>query len=562
MASRREGAGDGSEKVNRLSKAVVLASAFFLAAVLSCGGEGGVPNVLVDSTADTDSRDGVVTLREAILLVTGELAVTDLDSGEADNVNERPGSKSSDSITFDASVFPISDGGTISLASPLPTLSTGFDTIDGSQAGVLVDGGNQAFECFTIASAENAIKGLQIQNCLVGVMINPGAEGNIIGGSAAEEGNVISANDEGIVIGGTDADNNMVKGNYIGVDASGSGPLGNRNGVHIQPEAQGNIIGGSEPGDRNIVSGNKGVGILITGSANTVIGNYIGTDATGTAAISNRMEGVWIAPGAHDNVIGGSTAGERNVISGNELFGLSMSGADVTGNVVKGNYVGVDATGTVGLRNAHGLVLSDGPRDNVIGGSAPGEGNVISGNGTGVLIRGSDTSDNVIVGNYIGTDPSGSEPLPNAVGIWILKGAHDNTVGGLGPGDGNLISANHTAGVHVEGSNTIGNTIRGNSIHSNSRRGIDNTDGGNRELEPPTITSVSPVTGSACPNCTVDVYSDPQDEGELYEGSALADADGSFVFEGEPAGLNVTATATDAEGNTSMFSDPFPAGRR
>ena len=545
-------------KVTGLAKVAVLLAVLVLSAGISCGGEEAPSTIAVDSTADTDSRDGVLTLREAILLASGELAVADLDSGEADNVGKRVGPDSRDTIVFDPSVFPAS-GGTISLAAPLPSLSTGSDSIDGSQASVTIDGVNQSFECMVIGSNDNAVKGLEIKNCLVGVMIRPGAQGNVIGGSATEEGNVISANDESIVIGGAGADGNVVKGNLIGVDASGSSPLNNRNGVHIHAEARANLIGGSNPGDRNIISGNKGVGITIRGSANLVQGNYIGTDASGTVAIPNGMEGIWIAPGAQDNIIGGRSVEERNVISGNDLFGLSISGRGATGNVVKGNYIGVDASGSAALANPHGLVIGDGAQNNVIGGPGRGEGNVISANGTGVLIRGADTSGNTIIGNYIGTDASGGQPLGNALGIWMLKGAHQNIIGG---GEGNVISGNSLYGVHVEGPETVGNTIRGNSIYSNGRRGIQTTDGGNGELEPPAISDVNPLRGSACPKCTVDIYSDSGDEGEVYEGSTAADGDGGFIFEGSASGPNITATATDGDGNTSAFSWPLiPAVR-
>jgi hypothetical protein len=82
--------------------------------------------------------------------------------------------------------------------------------------------------------------------------------------------------------------------------------------------------------------------------------------------------------------------------------------------------------------------------------------------------------------------------------------------------------------------------------------------GGNAELEPPTLTGASPLAGSACPNCTVDIYSDSQDEGKVYEGSTIADGEGNFTFDGNPSGPNVTATATDSYGNTSEFSQPLP----
>jgi len=104
---------------------------------------------------------------------------------------------------------------------------------------------------------------------------------------------------------------------------------------------------------------------------------------------------------------------------------------------------------------------------------------------------------------------------------------------------------------------SIRNSIRGNSIHSNGGKGISLVDGGNEELAPPTVESVGSVFGTACPDCTIDVYSDDEDEGEVYEGSTTADGDGNWSLPGTPEGPNITATATDSDGNTSEFSAPL-----
>jgi len=461
--------------------------------------------IVVDSTADTDNRDGALTLREAIMLATGELTVADLDPEEANNISGTPGPESDDTIIFHPLLFPADVPAIISLIATLPTLATGGDTVDGSGAGVIVDGGNQGFKCFQIYSHGNTIKGLQIQNCRMA-----------------------------IVLAGRDARNNT--------------------------------IGGPAEAHRNIIGPNDAVGIYISGSGNVVQGNYIGTDATGTVSRSNRMEGILIGPGGQDNLIGGSNPGEGNVISGNELFGISISGSGATGNVVKGNYIGVDASGRVALKNQHGVVLWHAAQNNTIGGSAPGEANVISGNRVGVLIRGSGTNANLVIGNLIGTDLSGSEALGQGIGIWLLDGPQDNSIGrtsdGDGDGEGNVIAHSAGYGIRISGADTTGNTIRGNSIYSNSVAGIVSKDGGNLALAPPVITASGPVEGTACPNCTVDIYSDSANEGEVYEGSTLADADGGFTFDKAPSGPYITATATDADGNTSVFSDPFPVSRR
>jgi len=284
--------------------------------------------IVVDSTADTNTRDDTVTLREAIMLASGELAAADLNSSEVNNVKGEPGPESADTISFDPAVFPPDAPATISLTATLPVLSTGGDAIVGAKAGVIVDGANLGFECFQIRSDGNAIKGLQIQNCHTGIV--------------------------------------------------------------LQTAARNNMIGGSAEGERNVISSNDAVGVRVDGSANVIQGNYIGTDASGTMSRPNEMEGIWIAPGAQENLVGGSNPGEGNVISGNSLFGVSISGLGAKGNLVKGNYIGVDASGRVALKDRYGVVLDSGAQNNIIGGSVPGDANVISGNqSAGVLIRGS-----------------------------------------------------------------------------------------------------------------------------------------------------------------------------
>lgn len=453
-------------------------------------------SIAVDSTADTDTRDGMVTLREAIMLANGELAAADLNPSEANNVSGEPGAESADTIVFHPEVFPADAPATISLSGTLPTLATGSDRVDGAEAGVIVDGGNLGFNSFEIDSEDNAITGLQIQNC--------------------------------------------------------------RTGIVLKAAARNNMIGGSAEGERNVISSNDAVGIRVDGIANVIQGNYIGTDASGTMSRPNRMEGIWVAPGAEDNLIGGSNPGEGNLISGNSLFGVSISGLGAKGNMIKGNYIGVDASGRVALKNRYGVVLDNGAQSNIIGGSVSGEANVISGNqSAGVLIRGSGTNDNLIIGNLIGTDSSGSERLGNGNGIWLLEGPQGNTIGGTSDGEGNVIVNSGIYAILIEDADTTGNTIRGNSIYSNSRGSIMSEDGGNMGLAPPIITAADPVQGTACPNCIVDIYSDSEDEGRIYEGSTTADADGRFTFDEEPSGPYITATATEADGSTSIFSNPF-----
>ena len=473
-----------------------LAALLLFAAACGGGGGGGSFTIVVDSTADTDARDDGLTLREAIRVATGELAAADLAAAESDNVHGTPGAQSADVIGFDPKVFQPAQPATIALTETLPSLTSGKDTIDGANAGVIIDGGDQEFNCLAIESAENAIRGLQMQNCLTALLLTDTASANVIGGPKAEERNVISDNS---------------------------------------------------------------VAIEIDGSGNVIQGNYLGTDPSGTASHPNAMEGIWIGPGGRDNVIGGSGAGEGNLISGNALYGLNIGGANATGNVVKGNLIGVDVSGEKKLQNRYGLVLSAGSQRNTIGGTEPDDANVISGNQSGgMLIRGADTADNVIIGNMIGTDRKGATKLGNGTAIWLLEGAHGHVIGGTEGGQANVIAFSGIVGIQVEGVDTVGNTIRGNSMYSNAQQGILSVDGGNAGLAPPSLTAANPVSGTACAGCIVDVYSDDADEGRIYEGSTAADANGSFAFDKKTSGPFVTATATDSHGNTSSFSESLP----
>src|SRR5438034_3000756 len=149
-------------------------------------------------------------------------------------------------------------------------------------------------------------------------------------------------------------------------------------------------------------------------------------------------------------------------------------------------------------------------------------------------------------------------PLKNGLsGILFDASADINTVGGTAASQGNIIVFNGGDGVRVDGAASINNTVRSNSIHSNQGKAIENINGGNVELAPPVVTAAGSASGTACVNCTVDVYSDDSSEGRVYHGSATADGAGNWTFAGAVTGPNVLATATNASGSTSEFSPPF-----
>ena len=404
-----------------------------------------------------------------------------------------------------------------------------------------------------------------------GVSIWGGTSHITIGGTAVQACNVISGNDtHGIAIEFDSAGENMIQGNFIGTDVTGAADLGNSgDGVHIQ-EASGNTIGGTTARAGNVVSGNDARGVVIAGSGatgNLVQGNLIGADETGATDVGNSGDGVhiWEASG---NTIGGMTAGAGNVVSGNDASGVVIAGSGATANVVQGNFIGTDATGATYLGNSWDGVHVQEASANIIGGTTAGAGNVVSGNGaSGVVIAGSGATANVVQGNLVGTDVSGSVALANLLdGLVLYGGASDSMIGGTMTGARNVVSGNRGNGVRVEASPllpAIRNTIWGNSIHSNGYMGIDNVNAGNLELAPPIIDSVggsvSGHTSPKCYPCTVELFSDGEDEGRVYHGSTTTNDDltGTWAYAGTVIGPNVTATVTDSAGNTSEFSAPL-----
>src|SRR5882724_2492662 len=220
-----------------------------------------------------------------------------------------------------------------------------------------------------------------------------GCDKNVIGGSQLASRNLISGNKLGVNIQQTGAYNNLIEGNFIGVNRSGTGGLGNSNeGIFINSvgtASSAGVIGGSTSGAGNVISGNGGNGIEISGSCSglKIQGSFIGTDVTGKAALGNHNGGIFVSSlaSAGAAVIGGPTVGSRNIISGNNDFGVMVI-AD--GIIIQGNYIGTDITGNAALGNLKQGISSSGGYGQ-IGGSGIGEANVISANGlSGIEIRG------------------------------------------------------------------------------------------------------------------------------------------------------------------------------
>ena len=286
---------------------------------------------------------------------------------------------------------------------------------------------------------------------------------NVVGGSNALARNVISANKQSGVAIDSNAVANVVAGNFIGLDATGASVLPNTfNGVSVA-NGTNNVIGGVTPGAGNVISGNAQYGIrLISGTLTFVQGNFIGTDASGSHLRGNALDGVRIE--CAGNSVGGDRVLGRNVISANAKAGVSMFGLAASNNTVAGNFIGTDVAGAAALPNLTGVTVTNAPR-NFIGTTAPLGGNVISGNAnSGVDVLGASATGNRFFGNFIGTSSSGTVAIPNSnPGIYV-GGAPANVIGGSEPGAGNLVSGNNNVGVYFVDNGANGNVVMGNFI--------------------------------------------------------------------------------------------------
>ena len=411
--------------------------------------------------------------------------------------------------------------------------------------------------------------------------------------------------------------NNKIEGNYIGLLPDGT-PKGNTRGVVIL--GSNNTVGGTQSGQRNVISANTTSGIDHSGASatgNVVEGNFLGTDPTGTQAIGNRFN-VQYYSGANNNLLGGTNPASRNIISGGIFLnaennptdgtGVSIANAGTTGNVIIGNYIGTDVTGTQALPNWRaGVLIIFGASGNIVG--QPGNGNVISGNDlAGVYFQGSAANpsfENLVQSNLIGLQADGLSPLPNGYGLDFVGRAENNLVGGTTPDVFNTIASNISRGAMLRSTvetvdddpvtlNPAGNSILGNSIFSNGVWGIvlgpgdivpndaDDSDTGPNKLQNHPVMSLTEYFEVQEElEVTYHVPSDPaysayplrveffatnpgERQGKTFLGfdefTAVDFGNGGKTATipvppaaGFSAGDQVTATATDADGNTSQF---------
>jgi photosystem II stability/assembly factor-like uncharacterized protein len=330
---------------------------------------------------------------------------------------------------------------------------------------------------------------------LNGANISAATGGNglvITSGDSIVRGLVINRfGGSGIVISG--GGNNHIEGNIIGLDPTGTAKRSNGgNGISINSSPS-NVIGGTSPAQRNIISGNSADGISISGPGNQVKGNYIGTDASGTQFFTNLGTGngwgISLGNGSPllsaGNTVGGTEPGARNLISGNQAGGVDAAGAN---SVVQGNLIGTDASGTLKLPNGVGIKVEG--VNITVGGTTPAARNVISGNGTGVQFSFFSSNPSVTFkGNYVGTDPTGTRAVGNGTGI---NSTGQAVIGGAEPGAGNLISGNVGPGVQLDCCGPGSTTVKGNLIGTDASGALSLGNGKGIDIE----TSQSVIGGA------------------------------------------------------------------
>jgi len=436
-----------------------------------------------------------------------------------------------------------------------------------------------------------------------GVMIT-GGTGNRIGGSGPGEGNVIVNNGLGLGVGGSSgeqvtldaSDGNILEGNRVGTDAAGQNPLPNPNvGVLLRNGSTGNVIGGSDPGSGNVISGHAWGVRLVEAPGNTVAGNRIGLDAAGTAGIPNTRAGIEVMKSPNTTIGGladqpGSPPG--NVISGNRRQGGVVAGIHVLdgshGTAIRGNVIGLDTAWLSAVGNGGPGILLEQVDSTRIGEFDERARNIIAGNdSSGVLVQGGTGTRSRE--NFIGTHPGLAVGLGNGGDGITIRGSDGNE------SYGDVVRGNNRAGVRVEAG--VKNNIERSAFFANGDLGIDlgapgpeaidelDADAGANGLQNPpvlaraqedTTAKAVRVKGSlhSAPNTTYRIafYANSVcDASGFGEGEAVwvpdeelgTDAFGikDFTFDlplalapggGRPSFL--TCTATDPAGNTSEFS--------
>jgi CSLREA domain-containing protein len=548
--------------------------------------------ITVNSTDDTGASVSACTLRDAIVAATTNVAVNGCVAGSS--------SPAVDTIAFN---IPATDPGcsggppkicTIALSSGLP------DVVEP----VVVDGYTQpSASANTSAVGDDATILIRLDASNVtgapALHLAGGSSGSIVSGLSIVKPSG-DPNNLGYLM-KLDSSGNTVAGNFIGVEPDGLTVSTNHLvfAVLELSNSSGNTIGGTSPAARNliaeIVSGTAApIDIESNSSNNVVQGNYVDLDATGSQGIGNAPIAINVAAGG--NTIGGTAAGAGNVIGTWGTVGLQFAFGSPGGANAQGNYIGIDASGSVALAaGLYGIVIGGSNGTVTIGGSAPGAGNVIRGIANGILINGTASAGTpVIQGNHIGVSTDGAHPLPSGASAILISGGNGALIGGTNSGEGNVIAFNGTNAISIVSG--IGWEMLGNSMYAN---GFGISLAASDSISPPTPNDSDdadtgpnnrqnyPVLGAGVvgPNTSVYISGSLNSEtnktyrlqffanagcdqsghgqGKIYLSSAdimVTTSPNDVTF--GPVSLTtpidrhvITATATDPAGNTSEFSD-------
>ncbi|MGI9597372.1 MAG: RICIN domain-containing protein [Acidimicrobiales bacterium] len=442
--------------------------------------------MVVDSTGDQDDSsgsDGVCQTSSGTCTLRAAISQANYNRGP-DVIN-----------------FNISGGGArrIDLGSALPSINdpSGGLLIDGySQPGSAVNTdplisnavlrievqGDTNENAFTIQSAQNTIRGLAVYG-----------------------------SDNNIEIIGEQADGNVIVGNFIGTDSTGTFDRGGADGVLLNIGPDQNVVGTPALADRNVISGNGGRGVRINhgeSSRNFIQNNIIGLDPTGTSSLRQGI-GIDIQWWTWGNLIGGDGPNEGNLIAGNYSGGVDFSHM-ATGNLVLGNRIGTGPDGrsaTSETGNLRGVIVKDNPENNYIAR------NTISGNDeSGIWHKQNYTGGNVFVDNRVGLGVGGEAVGNGEFGIFLT--GHDDLY------HGNIVANNPFGAVNINNDSirtatnwpdeqTERNTLRLGSYHGNGGSLIDIESIAHPNNDQPTLTGVGPgeVYGNGtCAGCTVEFY--------------------------------------------------------
>jgi CSLREA domain-containing protein len=547
----------------------------------------------VDTPADQDDLG---------ILATKVFTVNSDDDHSDNNLNDGECNTSNNTCTLRAAIqqsnarqgaeeirFNIrrSDGSCPDRVTIRPAADPELAIDDPRNEGVVIDGYTQCnAKPNTSSGAGNAEIKIQIEGRSSGYSLTINSGNNVVRGLALYNGFYQ------ILLQGQRAANNRIEGNFIGLNGNGDCVGAGEESVSIRGSANRNTIGGTTPQARNIVGCSVSDAFELFGQDsdfNVIIGNFIGVKQDGVTKAGNQADGIDMEYGSSNNRVGGSTAAERNIISGNGRDGIEISHTTLTNNnSVIGNYIGLDVTGTKGVGNKYnGITLEDKINNNYI------HSNVIVDNGANGIRGYGLCNDHQFFSNRIGLRPDGT-PLPNGSNPGLELGTHGfylfggcqrniirNNIIAHAPGHGILLTRQESYLNYSK--NTDYNTFTRNSIYNNGFVGIRLQEDGNKQpnqgIRRPQISfaNTTTVIGQACPNCRIEIFiadkttgntGDNAGEGKTFIGEGVANGLGEFriTFGGVQVGQYITGTATDSAGNTSEFginvratSNPAPA---